>query len=60
MWVLLRPQGINKTYFAWGFGIATNNHVEALFLWKGFHIAKEKGIDELRVVGDSGLIIQHL
>ena len=49
-----------ETNFTWGLGSETNNLAEALALWKGLRIAKNQGIIELTVLGDSRIIIQAM
>ena len=49
-----------ESTFSWGLGRETNNVAEALALWKGLHLSRNQGINELIVLGDSRLIIQAL
>ena len=51
---------IIETTFSWGLGIETNNIVEALALWQGLVIAKNKGVTRLTVLGDSRIVIQAM
>ena len=54
------PDDITETTFSWGLGIDTNNIAEALALWQGLLIAKNKGITRLHVLGDSRIVIQAM
>ena len=58
--VLFTPDDITETTFSWGLGIDTNNIAEALALWQGLLIAKNKGITRLHVLGDSRIVIQAM
>ena len=58
--VFFTPDGIIETTFSWGLGTETNNIAEALALWKGLVIAKNKGITRLTVLGDSRIVIQAI
>ena len=49
-----------ESKFAWGLGIYTNNMVEALALWQGLRIARELGISNLIVIGNSRVVIRVL
>ena len=58
--VFITPEGLLETSFSWGLGSDTNNMAEALALWQGLRIAKNQGITELTVLGDSRIIIQAM
>ena len=49
-----------ESKFSWGLGIDTNNMAEALALWQGLRIARELGISNLIVIGDSRVVIRVL
>lgn len=57
-WVLLNPDGIIETKYAWGLGRKTNNQVEMYGFLHGLHIAKDKEIKDIVILGDS-LITSH-
>ena len=46
--------------FSWGLGIDTNNMAEALALWQGLRIARELGISNLIIIGNSRVVIRAL
>jgi ribonuclease HI len=46
--------------YALGLGTETNNIAEAMALWQGIQQAKEQGIQELTIIGDSRLIIKAI
>lgn len=52
--------GIAKDCFSWGLGQKSNNQAEILGFLKACHIARDKGVKELQVFGDSELIIKSL
>jgi ribonuclease HI/exonuclease III len=58
--VIYSPKGFTKDCFCWGLGQKTNNQAEMLGLIKACHIAREKGIKDLQVFGDSEIIIKNL
>ena len=58
--VIITPEGLLETSFAWGLGSETNNMAEALALWQGLRIAKNQGITELTILRDSRIIIQAM
>jgi ribonuclease HI len=58
--VLYGPDEILERVFSWGLGEDTNNMAEALSLWQGLIQARELGINEISVIGDSQLLIQAL
>ena len=58
--VIYSPKGSTKDCFCWGLGQKTNNQAEMLGLFKACHIAREKGIKDLQVFGDSEIIIKNL
>jgi ribonuclease HI len=57
--VIYSPNG-NKVYFSWGLGMKSNNQAELLGLTKACLIAREEGIKDLQVFGDSEIIIKNL
>ena len=58
--VLFDPGGHLNLSYAWNLGSDTNNMAEALALWQGLSQAIRLSVQELTVVGDSRMIIQHL
>jgi hypothetical protein len=58
--VLYGPDEVQEWVFSWGLGEDTNNMAEALGLWQGLNQAREHGINEITVIGDSRLLIQAL
>ena len=58
--MLFDPDGQLNLSYAWNLGSDTNNMAEALALWQGLSQAIHLGIQELTVVGDSRMILQHL
>ena len=56
--VFFTPDGSMESKFAWGLGIDTNNMAEALVLWQGLRIARELGISNLIIIGDSRGVIR--
>ena len=58
--VFFTLDGIIEITFSWGLGTETNNMAEALALWQGLVIAKNKGITRLSVLGDSRIVIQAI
>jgi ribonuclease HI len=58
--VLYGPDEILELVYSWGLGEDTNNMAEALSLWQGLTQARELGINEISVIGDSRLLIQAL
>ena len=55
--VLHDPEDNMMLKYSWGLGTETNNMVEALALWQGLIQAKNMGINDLIVFGDSRIII---
>jgi ribonuclease HI len=39
--VILSPKGNTRINFAWGLGLTTNNHMEALAFYQGIKIATQ-------------------
>jgi hypothetical protein len=58
--VIYSPNGTTKDCFCWGLGQKSNNQAELLGLIKACLIAREKGIKDLQVFGDSEIIIKNL
>ena len=58
--VLNNPEDNLILKYSWGLGTETNNMAEALALWQGLIQAKNMGINDLIVFGDSRIIIQAL
>lgn len=58
--VIYSTDGTKRDSFAWGLGLKTNNQAEILRLLKACLIAREKGIKDLQVFGDSEIIIKNL
>ena len=58
--VLYDPKDNLLLKYSWGLGTETNNKAEALALWQGLIQAKNMGINDLIVFGDSRIIIQAL
>ena len=58
--VLYDPEDNLLLKYSWGLGTETNNKAEGLALWQGLIQAKNLGINELTVFGDSRIIIQAL
>jgi len=55
--VILDLQRNQEIVYAWGIGIATNNEVEALTLFKGILFLKFQGVKETSIVGDSMIVL---
>lgn len=58
--MLLNPDEIIEIKYAWGLGRKTNNQDEMYGLLQGFHIAKDKGLQDIIVLGDLLVTIQYL
>ena len=58
--IIINPNGIQEQVYSCGLDVETNNVAEALALWKGLLQARNQGILDLTVIGDSRLIIQAL
>ena len=58
--VILSPDGNQELSYSWGLGIESNNMAEALALWQGLILAKNHGIKDIVVIGDSRLVSQAL
>ena len=58
--IFFTPYGKIETYLSWGLGTESNNIIEALALWQGLVIAKNKRINKLIVLGDSRIVIQEI
>ena len=57
--VILDHNGNKQTEFAQGLGRATNNGAEWYALIKGLELAREMGIEEMNVIGDSLIVIKE-
>jgi ribonuclease HI len=57
---IIDPRGTTEACFAWGLGITSNNKAEAYALWQGINIAKGIGMQSIKVIGDSRMIINHM
>jgi ribonuclease HI len=57
--VIYSPNGI-KVQFSWGLGMKSNNQAELLGLTKACLIAREEGIKDIQVFGDSEIIIKNI
>jgi ribonuclease HI len=57
--VVYSPNGI-KVQFSWGLGMKSNNQAELLGLTKACLIAREEGIKDIQVFGDSEIIIKNI
>jgi ribonuclease HI len=60
MGVIIDPRGTTEACFAWGLGITSNNKAEAYALWQGLNIAKGIGMQSIKVIRDSRMIINHM
>jgi len=58
--VIYSPDGFSKDCFSWGLGQKSNNQAEILGLLKACLIARDKGVKDLQVFGDSEIIIKNL
>jgi len=58
--VLFSPEGKVVFELAEYLGIQTNNYAEYMGLLIGLRLAKEKGIKDIRIEGDSNLVIQQV
>jgi hypothetical protein len=58
--VIYSPDGSSKDCFCWGLGQKSNNQADILGLLKACLIAREKGVKDLQVFGDSEIIIKKL
>jgi ribonuclease HI len=58
--VIYSSDGSRKDNFSWGLGQRTNNQAEILGLLKACQIARENGIKEIQVFGDSEILIKIL
>jgi ribonuclease HI len=57
--VIYSPGGHIRTTFSWSLGIASNNQAKAYALYKGLNLAKSQGIEDLLIIGDSGVILNQ-
>jgi ribonuclease HI len=58
--VIYSSDGQRKDNFNWGLGWRTNNQAEILGLLKACQIARENGIKEIQVFGDSEILIKTI
>ena len=58
--VIYSPDDYSKDIFYWGLGQKSNNQAELLGLLKACQIARDKGVKNLQVFGDSELIIKNV
>jgi ribonuclease HI len=58
--VIYSPDGSSKEIFSWGLGQKSNNQAELLGITKACLLAREKGVKDLQVFGDSEVIIRKL
>ena len=58
--VIYSSNGTRKDSFSWGLGQRTNNQAEILVLLKACQIARENGIKEIQIFGDSEILIKTL
>ena len=57
--VIFDYKGNKQKEYAWGIGRATNNGAEWYALIKGLELAREMGIEEMNVIGDSLIVIRE-
>ena len=57
--VIFDHKGIKQQENAWGIGRATNNGAKWYALIKGLELAREMGIEEMNVIGDSLIVIRE-
>ena len=58
--VIYSPDGPSRDCFYWGLGQKTNNQAEMLGLLKACLIARDKGVKDLQVFGDSEILIKKI
>lgn len=58
--ILINFKGIIEDGYSWGQVRKTNNQVEAYGFLLGLSLAKKRGIKEMKMLGDSMLIINHM
>ena len=58
--VITLENGNTLCKYAWSLGIDSNNAAEFCSLWQGLKIARDKGIGNITVFGDSRLLISAL
>eukprot|EP00253_Pinus_taeda_P025214 PITA_25214 len=58
--VIYFADNLRKVHFCWGLDISTNNQAELLALTKACQIARDKGIKECQVFGDSEILIRKI
>ena len=57
--VIFDSMGNKQKEYAWGIGRSTNNGAEWLALIKGLELARDMGIEEMSVIGDSLIFIRE-
>ena len=55
--VILFPSGSNRTSYAWGLGVDSNNVAEFYALWQGLRKAIRLNIRKISVFGDSRIVV---
>eukprot|EP00253_Pinus_taeda_P027195 PITA_27195 len=58
--IIYSPEGRSKDSFSWGLGVKTNNQAELLSLLKACQIAREKGVKDIQIFGDSEILVKKL
>lgn len=58
--IIMDPRGISRIYFAWDFGIDSNNSAESYAIWQGLKVAKAMNVQSLTVIGDYKNNISHM
>lgn len=58
--IIFTPEGRSKVSFCWGLGVKTNNQAELLSLLKSCQIAREKGVKDIQIFGDSEILVKKL
>jgi ribonuclease HI len=58
--IILDPERNEEIAFTWGLGETTNNQTKVLALLQGLMILKQRGINQISVIGDSTIIIHHM
>jgi ribonuclease HI len=58
--IIEKPNAEVMVRYAFGLGIASNNHAEAMALWQGLCHSQSNGIRNLVIIGDSRLLIRAI